>query len=61
MLRNVWEKGSITKAHIFQSIVEHEENFERLKQLFSQIPNRGMLIEAMMNEGPQVCFSVAAS
>ena len=43
--------GSITKAHISQSIVEHEENFERLKQLFGQIPNRGMFIEAMMNEG----------
>ena len=43
--------GSITKAHISQSIVEHEENFERLKQLFYQIPNRGMFIEAMMNEG----------
>lgn len=43
--------GSVTKAHISQSIVEHEENFERLKQLFGQIPNRGMFIEAMMNEG----------
>ena len=43
--------GSITKAHISQSIVEHEENFERLKQLFGQIPNRGMFIESMMNEG----------
>lgn len=44
-----------------QSIVEHKENLERLKQLFGQIPNRGMFIEAMMNEGPQVCFLVAAS
>ena len=51
MLRNIREKGSITKAHISQSIVKHEENFERLKQLFYQIPNRGMFIEAMMNEG----------
>jgi len=43
--------GSVTKAHISQSIVEHEENTSRLKELFGEIPSRGMFIEAMMNEG----------
>lgn len=28
--------GLITKAHISQSIVEHEENFERLKQFLAR-------------------------
>lgn len=42
--------GSVTKAHISQSIVEHEENTSRLKEMFGEIPSRGMFIEAMMNE-----------
>lgn len=42
--------GSITKAHISQSIVENKDNFDRLREIFGEIPSRGRFIEAMMNE-----------
>lgn len=42
---------SVTKAHIAQDIISNPKNEEQLMKEFGFIPDKGMFIETLMNEG----------
>lgn len=42
---------SVTKAHIAQAVIDNPLNAKKLNEIFKTIPQRGMFIETLLNEG----------